>query len=102
MEDLRGKINKLKLDLTKSSQLANRLQSEKETSERILQAQKGAAKRNNMITESLQRELQQLQQATARKSAAAQKLIQEREVECAELRVTNKKLQQEVDKGSLS
>merc|ERR1712127_1061081 len=37
-----------------------------------------------------------------RKSAAAQKMIKEREAECAELRKTNKYLQCEVDKGSLS
>jgi centromeric protein E len=74
----------------------------KESSESILQAQKGASKRSTMMTESLQRELQQLQQSTARKSAAAQKLIQEREAECAELRAQSKRLLQEVDKGSLS
>jgi len=55
-----------------------------------------------MQVESLQRELQQLQQSSARKSAAAQKMIQEKEAECASLRSANKKLQQEVDKGSLS
>eukprot|EP00980_Cylindrotheca_fusiformis_P004207 scaffold912_cov119-Cylindrotheca_fusiformis.AAC.23 len=74
----------------------------KESTESILQAQKGASKRSTMMTESLQRELQQLQQSTARKSAAAQKLIQEREAECEELRAQNKKLKQEVDRGSLS
>ena len=171
--DLRQQINKLKLELTKNTQLANRLQSEKEASERnhgqrtalmgmleqqlaelneknsesnakleaalydlsqkgelvqsledklkttevalaeankqykeasesLLQSQKGAAKKSSMMVESLQRELQQLQQSTARKSAAAQKIIQEREAECAALRQANAKLQQEVDKGSLS
>jgi hypothetical protein len=55
-----------------------------------------------MMVESLQRELQQLQQTMARKSGAAQNIIQECEAECTELRSTNKKLQQEVDKGSLS
>ncbi len=171
--DLRQQINKLKLELTKNTQLANRLQSEKEASERnhgqrtalmgmlegqlaevneknteanakleaalydlsqkdevlqsleeklqateaarleaekqckeasesLIQSQKGTAKKNTMMVDSLQRELQQLQQSTARKSAAAQKLIQEREVECAALRSANNKLQQEVDRGSLS
>ena len=37
-----------------------------------------------------------------KKSAAAQKMIKEREAECAELRKTNNDLQNEVDKGSLS
>ena len=173
VSELRQQINKLKLELTQNSQLANRLQAEKEASERnhgqrtalmgmletqlaevneknaelnakleaslydlsqkdeilnsleermkamqekiadaenakreateaLAQAQKGAAKKGAMMVESLQRELQQLQQTTARKSAAAQKIIQEREAECAELRAANKHLQQEVDKGSLS
>jgi hypothetical protein len=37
-----------------------------------------------------------------KKSAAAQKILKEREAECIELRKTNKFLQNEVDKGSLS
>ena len=77
-------------------------QKRKETSESLAQAQKAAGKKNSMMAESLQKELQQLQQSTARKSAAAQKLIQEREAECASLRAANKVLQHEVDKGSLS
>ncbi|KAL3910690.1 MAG: hypothetical protein SGARI_001997 [Bacillariaceae sp.] len=171
--ELRQEMNKLKLESTKNSQLANRLQSEKEASERnhgqrtammgmlesqlaevneknadanakleaalydlsqkdelvkaaedklketqvaltksqqekkmasenLAQIQKGAAKKSAMQVESLQRELQQLQQSSARKSAAAQKMIQEKESECASLRSSNRKLQQEVDKGSLS
>lgn len=38
----------------------------------------------------------------AKKSSSAQKVLQEREKECAELRKINKTLQHEVDKGSLS
>jgi hypothetical protein len=173
VSDLRQQINKLKLELTKNSQLANRLQREKDNSEtnhgqrtalmgmlesqlaevneqnaesnakleaalydlsqkddilnnieeklkqtqttlteaqkekkevgeNLLLSHKGAAKKSAMMVESLQRELQQLQQSTARKSAAAQKLIQTSEAECAELKATTKKLQQEVDNGSLS
>jgi len=171
--ELRQQINKLKLEHTKNSQLASRLQSEKEASERnhgqrtammgmlesqlaevnekhtdanakleaalydisqkdemieskdsklneikaslakvqhekkkavenLAQAQKGAAKKNSVLVENLQQKLSQLQQSSARKSAAAQKMIQQNEAECARLRATNKKLQQEVDKGSLS
>jgi len=37
-----------------------------------------------------------------KKSATAQKMLKEREAECIELRNTNKYLQNEVDKGSLS
>ena len=50
----------------------------------------------------LQKELQSVKQQMARKSAAAQKMLQERESECTELRKTMKALQHEVDKGSLS
>lgn len=50
----------------------------------------------------MQKEVQTTKQQMAKKSAAAQRLLQEREAECAELRKTNKALQQEVDKGSLS
>lgn len=59
------------------------------------------AKKAKMVN-NLQREIQLLQQQMAKKSAAAQKLIQEREKECLELRTANKALQQEVDKGTLS
>jgi len=171
--ELRQQINKLKLEFTKNSQLANRLQSEKEASERnhgqrtammgMLESQlsevngknantnakleaalydlsqkdeivdskeeklkelqallvktqqekrtaldnfarveKGAAKKNSIQLENIQRNYQQLQQSSARKSSAAQNMIQEKEAECTSLRAGNKKLQQEVDKGSLS
>jgi len=86
---------------TKAS-LSNAERQKREAGESLSQAQTGIAKKSTMMVESLQKELQQLQQSTARKSSAAQKLIQEREAECASLRAANKKLQQEVDKGSLS
>ncbi|GAX09877.1 hypothetical protein FisN_11Lh142 [Fistulifera solaris] len=59
------------------------------------------AKTKNMV-ESLQKELQIVRQQMAKKSTAAQKLIQEKEQECVELRKANSALQQEVDQGSLS
>ena len=171
--ELRQQLNKLKLELTKNSQLANRLQSEKEASERnhgqrtammgmlesqlaevneknttinakleaaiydlsqkeeitnaneeklkqlqssltktrqerkiavdnLARIEKGAAKKNSIQLENIQRDYQHLQQSSARKSSAAQKMIQEKETECISLRSSNKTLQQEVDKGSLS
>lgn len=82
--------------------MADAQNARKQANESLSSAQKGAdAKRGKMI-ESLQREIQSLQQQMAKKSAAAQKLIQQREAECIELRKTTKALQQEVDKGSLS
>ena len=65
-------------------------------------AQKGADAKKSKVVESLQKEVQTLHQQIAKKSSAAQKLIQERQQESMELRKTNKALQQEVDKGSLS
>ena len=54
------------------------------------------------MVDSLQRELQALQQQMSKKSAAAQRLLQEREKDCMELKKRNKILQQELDKGSFS
>jgi hypothetical protein len=173
VSDLREQINKLKLDMTKSTSLVNRLQAEKETGERshgqrtalvgmletqlsemndknadtnakleaalydlsqkdeaiqsseeqvrkleeelvkaknatlranesVVSAQKGTDARTAKMVESLQKELQSVKQQMGRKSAAAQRLLQDRESECGELRNTNKALQSEVDKGSLS
>ena len=59
------------------------------------------AKKTKMV-ESLQREVATLQQQMARKTSAAQRLLQERESDCKELKKRNKQLQQELDKGSLS
>lgn len=60
-----------------------------------------SAKQTKMIN-MLQKDLQSLQQQMARKSTAAQRLLNEREAECIELRKANKALQEEVDKGTLS
>jgi len=93
---LRDQLEKLEREV---AQLASR----KAQSDSFAQhaADKEAAKKAKMV-EALQKELQALQQQMARKSAAAQRLLQERETECNELRKTNKVLQNEVDKGSLS
>lgn len=72
------------------------------TSEALSAAQKGADAKSSKAMESIQKELQLTKQQMARKSAAAQRLLQQREDECAKLRKTNKELQQEVDKGSYS
>merc|ERR1712151_1330547 len=59
------------------------------------------AKKSKMV-DALQKEVMSLQQQMARKSAAAQRLIQEREAECMQLRKMNQQLQKEVDVGTLS
>ena len=51
---------------------------------------------------SLQAQVENLSSQMKKKSAAAQKILKEREAECIELRKTNQYLQNEVDKGSLS
>merc|ERR1712216_1116524 len=90
------KLKKLQMSLTKTQQ------EKRAALDNLTRVEKGAAKKNSMQLENLQRDYQQLRQSSARKSAAAQKMIQEKESECISLRATNKKLQQEVDKGSLS
>jgi len=74
----------------------------KQASESLLSAQKGMDAKKAKTVENLQREVQTLQQQMMKKSSAAQKLIQQREAECIELRKTNKTLLQEIDRGSLS
>eukprot|EP00536_Pseudo-nitzschia_multiseries_P011212 jgi/Psemu1/308002/fgenesh1_kg.371_\ len=96
IESKENKLKEMKSSLTKA------LKEKKVAVENLAQAQKGAAKKNSVQLENVQRELLQFKQSSARKSAAAQKMIQENEAECGRLRASNKKLQQEVDKGSLS
>ena len=81
-----------------AQQASKKVQNESFTQHAI---DKESAKKGKMI-EALQKEVQSLQQQMARKSSAAQRLLQQREAECNELRKTNKVLQNEVDKGSLS
>ena len=65
-------------------------------------ADKESLVKKTKLIESLQRELATLQQQMARKTSAAQRLLQERESDCKELKKRNKQMQQELDKGSLS
>jgi len=82
--------------------LADSQNANKRANENLTVAQRGADTKKSKMVDQLQREVQSLQQQMSRKSAAAQRLIQEREAECIELRKQNKFLSQEVDKGSLS
>ena len=58
--------------------------------------------RKAKLADSLQKDLQSLQQQMAKKSSAAQRLLQQREADCQDLKKRIKTLQKEVDKGSLS
>uniref|UniRef100_A0A7R9WNY7 GRIP domain-containing protein n=1 Tax=Craspedostauros australis TaxID=1486917 RepID=A0A7R9WNY7_9STRA len=115
--DLSAKLEANKYDLSKKDDELQALQQQLEATEQqraasekakksasdaLSQAQKGAAKKSTAVVDNLQREVQQLQQAMARKSSAAQKIIREREEESKQLRAENKRLKNEVDKGSLS
>ena len=96
LQNAEERLAKLEGELRKAQDATN------QAKEALQSAQKGADSRNNKMVEALQRELQTTRQQMAKKSSAAQKMLQEREKECAELRKTNKTLQHEVDKGSLS
>jgi chromosome segregation ATPase len=74
----------------------------KVAAEALAAVPKGPDAKTKNLVESLQKELQNVRQQMAKKSTAAQKLIQEKELECIELRKANSALQQEVDQGSLS
>ena len=108
--DMNAKLEAAKYDLSAcdediqslQEQLANAQQAVAEAHESVSSAQKGADAKKSKMIETLQREVQSMQQQMTKKSAAAQKLIQQREAECIELRKTTKALQLEVDKGSLS
>jgi hypothetical protein len=89
-------VRKLEEDLVKAKNATQR------ANESLVSAQKGTDAKTGKMAEALQKDLQLVKQQMARKSAAAQRLLQERESECGELRKTNKALQSEVDKGSLS
>jgi chromosome segregation ATPase len=60
------------------------------------------SKKSKLVVDALQKEVATLQQQMARKSAAAQRLLQEREAECIELRKANKSLQADLERGSMS
>lgn len=89
-------IRKLQIQLEEAEKKS------KMASEALAAVPKGPDAKTKNLVESLQKELQSSRQQMAKKSAAAQKLIQEKEAECVELRKANNALQQEVDKGSLS
>jgi len=96
LKDMKNELEKAEKVLSQ-----NQLSRQKANDQATQNADKDALKKARMV-DNLQRELQLLQQQMARKSSAAQRLLQERESECKELRKRSKALQQELDKGSLS
>jgi chromosome segregation ATPase len=96
-------IESLRKDLEKTeSALKN---AESKAAESAAAAQQNTEKdsiQKSKTIKSLQAQVENLSSQMKKKSAAAQKILKEREAECIELRKTNKYLQNEVDKGSLS
>jgi len=93
----------LKSDLEKTQQALKESETRSAESSAVAKQlnDNNAVQKSRMI-KSLQNQVENLQNQMKKKSAAAQKILKEREAECIELRKTNKFLQNEVDKGSLS
>jgi chromosome segregation ATPase len=96
-------IESLKKDLEKTESALKNAESKAAESAAAAQqnTQKDSIQKSKTI-KSLQAQVENLSSQMKKKSAAAQKILKEREAECIELRKTNKYLQNEVDKGSLS
>lgn len=93
----------LKSDLEKTQQALKEAETKvAESSAAAKQLNDNDAVQKSRMIKSLQNQVENLQNQMKKKSAAAQKILKERESECIELRKTNKFLQNEVDKGSLS
>eukprot|EP00804_Cyclotella_cryptica_P005885 CCRYP_000165-RA/>CCRYP_000165-RA protein AED:0.39 eAED:0.39 QI:0/-1/0/1/-1/0/1/0/472 len=96
-------IESLRRDLEKAE--SSLKVAENKAAESVAAAQQNTEKdsiQKSRTIKSLQAQVENLQSQMKKKSAAAQKILKEREAECIELRKTNKFLQNEVDKGSLS
>jgi len=111
-DDAKAKLEAALYDLSLRDDTIEDLKQELEKTQKTLEKKKSEppvvktveelpGKKIKMI-EALQKEVMSIQQQMARKSAAAQRLLQEREVECDNLRSQNKKLQDEVDFSTLS
>jgi chromosome segregation ATPase len=96
-------IESLKRDLEKAEGALKTAESKAAESAAAAQqnTEKDSIQKSTTI-KSLQAQVENLSSQMKKKSAAAQKILKEREAECIELRKTNKFLQNEVDKGSLS
>jgi len=88
--DLEEVTGKLETTIKNSSERNSKLISEQDYQEK------------SSLVSSLQKEISLLQQQMAKKSSTAQRLLQQCEAECQELKNRNKKLQHELDKGSFS
>jgi chromosome segregation ATPase len=93
IQDLQEQLRKAEQEISEARN------AKKQANDSLSAAQKGAEAKKAKMVDVLQKEVQSLQQQMAKKSAAAQRLLQEKESECTELRKANKALQQELDKG---
>ncbi|KAL3816306.1 hypothetical protein ACHAXA_011067 [Cyclostephanos tholiformis] len=117
LSEAKAKLEAASYDLSQKGEEIESLRQELETAKGALKeaesnaAESVAAARQNTDNDSVQKasmiktlkaQIDSLQNQMKKKSAAAQKMIKEREAECAELRKINSSLQKEVDRGSLS
>jgi len=117
LSDTKAKLEATSYDLSQKDEEIESMQSELEKALTALKEAQNKAEKSAVAAQqhtekdsiqkakmikSLQAQVDNLQNQMKKKSAAAQKMIKERESECTELRKTNKYLQTEVDKGSLS
>jgi len=96
-------MKSLKQQLENAEAALNGAQSK--AADRLISAQQNTEKdslQKSKIIKTLKAQIDSLQTTMKKKSAAAQKMIKEKESECVELRKTNKYLQGEVNKGSTS
>jgi len=110
----KSKVDELLSCIDQKEQDILQLEKELETAKAGLheakQSKERFADRNNASAEIARKDIERqhraqleaLQQQMARKSAAAQKLLQQREQECIELRKSNKAMKHELDSGSSS
>jgi chromosome segregation ATPase len=92
-------------DLRALSRNLERVQAEADSNQHIVESSAMKhimAERDSQVIQSLQSELQTVQQQMARKSAAAQNLLRQKEVECEKLSEALKKLQKDFDRVGLS
>lgn len=92
-------------DLRALSRDLERVQAEADSNQHIVESSAMKhlmAERDSQVILSLQSELQSVQQQMARKSAAAQNLLRQKEVECEKLNEALKKLQKDFDRVGLS
>lgn len=101
LQNASADIEQLRRDLEEvTGKLETAIKNSSERNSKLISEQ-DYQKKSSLVS-SLQKEISLLQQQMAKKSSTAQRLLQQCEAECQELKNRNKKLQHELDKGSFS